>query len=58
LDKEEYVLVKWKEKLEIYKLSLVGHVIEIADDISIEEYRDSTYARLDQEALEMESPLG
>lgn len=29
LDKEEYVLVKWKEELEIYKLSLVGHVMSL-----------------------------
>ncbi len=37
----------------LYNLSLVGHLTEIADDISLEEYIDITYAKLDTELLEM-----
>ncbi|MBP2629760.1 MAG: hypothetical protein H6Q70_388 [Firmicutes bacterium] len=53
LDKKEYVLIKRQEKIAIYNLSLAGHVNEIADDISFEEYRDIIYAKLDKELLEM-----
>jgi hypothetical protein len=52
LNKKEYVMVKRQEKIAIYNLSLVGHITEIVDDISFEEYRDITYARLDQELLD------
>ncbi|MDF2566218.1 MAG: hypothetical protein K0Q53_2622 [Massilibacillus sp.] len=53
LDKKEYVLVKRQEEVNIYNLSLVGHVTEIADDISFEEFKEITYAKLDKELLEM-----
>jgi hypothetical protein len=52
MDKKKYVMVKQQEEVTIYNLSLFGHVTEIADDISFEEYRDITYARLDKELLE------
>jgi hypothetical protein len=52
LDRKEYVLVKRQEKVNIYNLSLVGQVTEIVNDVSFEEYRDITYARLDKELLE------
>ena len=53
LDSKEYVLVKQQEEVMIYDLSPVGRVTEIVDDVSFEEYRKVTYARLDKEALEM-----
>jgi hypothetical protein len=53
LDKKEYVMVKRQEEVYIYNLSLVGRVTKIDDDISFEEFRDITYARLDQELLDM-----
>jgi hypothetical protein len=53
LDRKEYALVKRQEKIAIYNLSLVGYVTKIIDDVSFEEYRDITYARLDKELLEM-----
>ena len=52
LDRKEYVMVKRQEEVTIYNLSLVGHVTEIVNDVSFEEYRDITYARLDKELLE------
>ena len=52
LDSKEYVMVKRQEKIAIYNLSLVGYVTEIVNDVSFEEYRDITYARLDKELLE------
>jgi hypothetical protein len=52
-DKKKYVMVKQQEGVMIYNLSLFGHLTEIADDISFEEYRDITYAKLDKELLEM-----
>jgi hypothetical protein len=52
-DKKKYVMVKQQEEVTIYNLSLLGHLTEIADDISFEEYRDITYAKLDRELLEM-----
>jgi hypothetical protein len=51
LDRKEYVMVKRQEGVLIYNLSLVGRVTEIVDDVSFEEYRKITYARLDKEAL-------
>jgi hypothetical protein len=51
-DKKKYVMVKQQEEVMIYNLSLFGHLTEIADDISFEEYRDITYAKLDKELLE------
>jgi H2-forming N5,N10-methylenetetrahydromethanopterin dehydrogenase-like enzyme len=51
LDNKEYVMVKRQEGVLIYNLSLVGRVTEIVDDVSFEEYRKVTYARLDKEAL-------
>ncbi|MDF2636634.1 MAG: hypothetical protein K0R78_3508 [Pelosinus sp.] len=53
MDKKEYVMVKRQEEVNVYNLSLAGHVTEIADDISFEEFRDLTYAKLDNELLEM-----
>jgi hypothetical protein len=53
LQSKEYLMVKRQEQIEIYNLSLVGHVTEIVDDVSFEEFRDLTYARLDKELLEM-----
>ena len=52
LDRREYVMVKRQEKVTIYNLSLVGDVTEIVNDVSFEEYRELTYARLDKELLE------
>ena len=51
LDSKEYVMVKKQKEVTIYDLSLVGRVTEIVDDVSFEEYRKVTYARLDKEAL-------
>ena len=51
-DGKEYVLVKRQEKITIYNLSPVGDVTEIVNDVSFEEYRELTYARLDKELLE------
>ncbi|WP_110954504.1 hypothetical protein [Anaerosinus massiliensis] len=51
LDKKEYMLIKQQDDVTIYNLSLVGRVTEIVDDVSFEEYRDLTYARLDKELL-------
>jgi hypothetical protein len=45
-------MIKWKDAVNIYNFSLVGQVTEIADEISYEEYRDLTYAKLKKEALE------
>ena len=53
LDSKEYVMIKRQKEVMIYNLSLVGHVTEIVNDVSFEEYRKITYARLDKEALEM-----
>lgn len=52
LDRKQYLMVKRQEELTIYNLSLVGQVTEIVNDVSFEEYRELTYARLDKEALE------
>ena len=52
LDKKEYVMVKRQGKISIYNLSLVGQVTEIVNDVSFEEFRDITYAKLDKESLE------
>jgi len=52
LDRKEYVMVKRQKEVTIYNLSLVGNVTEIVHDVSFEEYRDITYARLDKELLE------
>lgn len=52
LDGKEYVMVKKQTEDAIYHLSLVGKVTEIVHEISFEEYRDITYARLDKELLE------
>ena len=52
LDSKEYVMVKRQKEVTIYNLSLAGQVTEIVNDVSFEEYRDITYARLDKEALE------
>ncbi len=51
LDSKEYVMVKQQKEVTIYNLSLVGQVTEIVNDVSFEEYREITYARLDKEAL-------
>ncbi|MBP2630212.1 MAG: hypothetical protein H6Q70_840 [Firmicutes bacterium] len=53
LDSKEYVMVKRQKKVTIYNLSSVGDVTEIVDDVSFEEYRDITYARLDKELLDL-----
>ena len=42
----EYVLIKKQEKNSIYDLSLIGHVTEIIQDVSFEDFRQMTYARL------------
>ncbi|MBP2632335.1 MAG: hypothetical protein H6Q70_2963 [Firmicutes bacterium] len=55
LNCKEYVMIKWKDAVNIYNFSLVGQVTEIADEISYEEYRDLTYAKLKKESLEEES---
>ncbi|SFL49062.1 hypothetical protein [Pelosinus propionicus] len=52
LDGKEYVIVKKQKEDAIYHLSLVGKVTEIVHEISFEEYRNITYARLDNELLE------
>ena len=52
LDSKEYLMVKRQKKVTIYNLSLVGDVTEIVNDVSFEEYRELTYARLDKELLE------
>ncbi|MCC5463989.1 hypothetical protein [Pelosinus baikalensis] len=52
LDGKEYVIVKKQKEDAIYHLSLVGKITEIVHEISFEEYRDITYARLDKELLE------
>jgi hypothetical protein len=52
-DKKKYVMVKQQEEVTIYNLSQFGLLTEIADDISFQEYRDITYAKLDRELLEM-----
>lgn len=52
LDSKEYVMVKRQNKIMIYNISSVGEVVEIVNDVSFEEYRDITYARLDKELLE------
>lgn len=52
LDGKEYVIVKKQKEDAIYHLSLIGKVTEIAHEISFEEYRNITYARLDNELLE------
>ncbi|MBP2630256.1 MAG: hypothetical protein H6Q70_884 [Firmicutes bacterium] len=54
LDCKEYVMIKWKDAVNIYNFSLVGQVTEIADEISYQEYRDLTYAKLKKESLEEE----
>ena len=51
LDRKEYVMVKRQKEYAIYNLSLVGNVTEIVPDVSFEEYRNITYARLDKELL-------
>ena len=51
LDSKEYVLVKRQKEVMIYNISLLGHVTEIENDVSLEEYRNLTYARLDKELL-------
>ncbi|MDF2633357.1 MAG: hypothetical protein K0R78_231 [Pelosinus sp.] len=52
LDEKEYVMVKRQKEVYLYHLLLVGNVTEIVHDVSFEEYRDITYARLDKELLE------
>lgn len=52
LDGKEYVIIKNQKEDAIYHLSLVGKITEIVHEISFEEYRDITYARLDKELLE------
>jgi hypothetical protein len=52
LDRREYVMVKRQKEDAIYNLSLVGNITEIVGEVSFEEYRDITYARLDKELLE------
>ena len=51
-DNKEYVMVKRHEEVNLYVLSLIGQVTEIVDDISFEEFREITYAKLDKELLE------
>ena len=51
LDSKEYVMVKRQKEVTIYNLSPIGQVTEIVNDVSFEEYRKITYARLDKEAL-------
>jgi hypothetical protein len=52
LDKKEYVMIKRQDEMNIYNLSLVGQVTEIADDISYEEYREIICAKLDKELFD------
>ncbi len=54
LDCKEYVMIKWQDTVNIYNFSLVGQVIEIADEISLEEFREITYAKIYKESLEQE----
>ncbi len=44
LNCKEYVMIKWKDAVNIYNFSLVGQVTEIADEIPFEEFRDIIYA--------------
>ena len=55
LDCKEYVMIKWKDAVNIYNFSLVGQVTEIADEIPFEEFRDINYAKLKKKSLEEES---
>jgi hypothetical protein len=41
-------MVKTLAEEAIYNLSLIGHVTEIVQDISFQEFRKLTYARLDK----------
>ncbi|MDF2564219.1 MAG: hypothetical protein K0Q53_614 [Massilibacillus sp.] len=52
LDSKEYVMIKWKDAVNIYNFSLVGQVIEIADEIPFEEFRNINYEKLKKESLE------
>jgi len=45
---KEYVMVKRQEQNAIYDLSLIGYVTEILQDVSFEDFRDMTYARLNK----------
>jgi hypothetical protein len=54
LDCKEYVMIKWQDTVNIYNFSLVGQVNEIADEISLEEFREITYAKIYKESLEQE----
>ncbi len=54
LDCKEYVMIKWQDAVNIYNFSLVGQVNEIADEISLEEFREITYAKIYKESLEEE----
>ncbi len=54
LDCKEYVMIKWQDAVNIYDFSLVGQVNEIADEISLEEFREITYAKIYKESLEQE----
>jgi hypothetical protein len=54
LDCKEYVMIKWQDAVNIYNFSLVGQVNEIADEISLEEFREITYAKKYKESLEQE----
>jgi len=51
---KEYVMIKWKDAVNLYNFSLVGQVTEIADEIPFEDFRDINYAKLKKEALEEE----
>ncbi|MBP2631723.1 MAG: hypothetical protein H6Q70_2351 [Firmicutes bacterium] len=55
LNCKEYVMIKWKDAVNIYNFSLVAQVTEIADEIPFEEFRDIIYAKLKKESLEEES---
>ncbi|AJQ26964.1 hypothetical protein [Pelosinus fermentans] len=48
VDGNEYVMIKTQEEKAIYNLSLIGHVTEIVQDVSFEEFRKIIYARLDK----------
>lgn len=48
VDGNEYVMVKTQEDEVIYNLSFIGRVTEIVQDISFQEFRKVTYARLDK----------
>jgi len=52
MDGQQYVMIKKQKEDAIYNLSLVGHITEIVSEVSFEEYRNITYARLDKELLE------